>query len=65
MKKTKKTFSSSTYPLSDIKNCNSCGHQLSINNTTCYNCGFKKDNPALHEELLNRKYINYVRNHNK
>jgi ribosomal protein L32 len=37
--------------------CSDCGSLLSIDNTTCYNCGFDADDDQLNEDMLNNKYI--------
>ena len=36
--------------------CSDCGSLLSIDNTTCYNCGFEPDDDAINEQALNAKY---------
>lgn len=39
-----------------IQVCQNCGKHMSLENSTCYGCGFERDNLFIHEENLNNKY---------
>lgn len=39
-----------------IQLCKDCGSHMSIDNSTCYNCGFINDDLFLNEASLNGKY---------